>query len=40
METRYICFDMDGVIVDSEPAHYEAFRQTLGMDGFDLWHDD
>ena len=26
---KYICFDMDGVIIDSEPAHYEAFRLTL-----------
>lgn len=23
---HYICFDMDGVIIDSEPAHFNAFR--------------
>jgi HAD superfamily hydrolase (TIGR01509 family) len=29
MNHRPICFDMDGVIVDSEPSHFEAFRQTF-----------
>ena len=24
-----ICFDMDGVIIDSEPAHFDAFRTVV-----------
>ena len=24
-----VCFDLDGVIVDSEPVHYEADRLAL-----------
>src|SRR5688572_1505478 len=30
---RAIIFDCDGVLVDSEPAHFEAFKRTLGSDG-------
>jgi HAD superfamily hydrolase (TIGR01509 family) len=30
---RAIIFDCDGVLVDSEPAHFEAFKRTLGVDG-------
>jgi HAD superfamily hydrolase (TIGR01509 family) len=30
---RAIIFDCDGVLVDSEPAHFEAFKRTLGADG-------
>lgn len=26
---HYICFDMDGVIIDSEPAHFDAFRTVI-----------
>ena len=26
---HYVCFDMDGVIIDSEPAHFDAFRVVL-----------
>jgi HAD superfamily hydrolase (TIGR01509 family) len=33
---RAIIFDCDGVLVDSEPAHYEAFKKTLGADGANL----
>ncbi len=29
---RAIIFDCDGVLVDSEPAHFEAFKRTLGAD--------
>ena len=35
-----IIFDFDGVIADSEPLHYEAFRRTLADDGVDLSRDD
>lgn len=31
---------MDGVIIDSEPSHFEAFRQTLQPFGIDLSIDD
>lgn len=31
-----ILFDMDGVLVDSEPLHFEAFRQVLGPMGLNL----
>lgn len=33
---RAIIFDCDGVLVDSEPAHFEAFKRTLGGDGTSL----
>lgn len=36
MNHRPICFDMDGVIVDSEPSHFEAFRRTFQPLGIDL----
>ena len=26
---HYICFDMDGVIINSEPAHFDAFRTVV-----------
>ncbi len=32
---RAIVFDFDGVIVDSEPLHWEAFRRVLGPLGFE-----
>jgi beta-phosphoglucomutase len=35
-----IIFDFDGVIADSEPLHYEAFRRTLALDGIDLTRED
>jgi beta-phosphoglucomutase len=31
-----IIFDFDGVIANSEPLHYTAFRQALDEDGIDL----
>lgn len=30
---RAIVFDCDGVLIDSEPVHYIAFKKTLGTDG-------
>jgi beta-phosphoglucomutase len=31
-----VLFDFDGVIVDSEPVHYECWRETLAPFGIDL----
>ena len=31
-----IVFDFDGVIADSEPLHFRAFRQTLAEEGIEL----
>ena len=31
-----VCFDMDGVIVDSEPIHYEADRRAMASYGVDF----
>ncbi|MFH1023359.1 MAG: HAD family phosphatase [Planctomycetota bacterium] len=33
---RAVIFDCDGVLVDSEPAHYEGFRRTLAESGIRL----
>ena len=33
---KLIIFDFDGVIADSEPAHFEMFRRILGEGGLDL----
>jgi HAD superfamily hydrolase (TIGR01509 family) len=33
---RAIIFDLDGVLVDSEPLHLSAFRKALGTDGSKL----
>jgi len=33
---RLVVFDFDGVITDSEPAHFEAFRRTLKSIGLNL----
>lgn len=30
-----VIFDMDGVLLDSEPLHFEALRSVLATDGFD-----
>jgi HAD superfamily hydrolase (TIGR01509 family) len=35
-----IIFDFDGVIADSEPLHYEAFRRTLAGEGVELSRED
>jgi len=32
---RAVIFDMDGVLVDSEPLHTEAFRELLAEEGVD-----
>lgn len=38
MSLRYdaILFDFDGVLVDSEPLHWECWREVLGSIGIDL----
>lgn len=36
MNYKAVLFDMDGVIVDSEPLHVAAFQATLKMYGHDL----
>ena len=36
MNYTAICFDLDGVIVDSEPLHRAAFRSTLSYYGHQL----
>jgi len=33
---QLVIFDFDGVIADSEPGHFEAFRQVCLRDGIDL----
>ena len=33
---KLVIFDFDGVIVDSERAHYDSFRQALLPEGIDL----
>ncbi len=35
-----VIFDMDGVLLDSEPLHYEAVRQFLAEQGIDFPLDD
>jgi beta-phosphoglucomutase len=35
-ELRLVVFDFDGVITDSEPAHFEAFRRVLKSIGVNL----
>ncbi|MFQ6047985.1 MAG: HAD family hydrolase [Phycisphaerae bacterium] len=37
---RAIIFDFDGVIADTEPAHYRAFARTLAEQGLSLSRDD
>lgn len=36
MNYRAVLFDMDGVIVDSEPLHAEVYKQTLKKYGYDM----
>ena len=38
--TAAVIFDMDGVLLDSEPLHYEAVRQILAEQGVDFPLDD
>jgi len=35
-----VCFDMDGVIADSEPIHYEADRRTMAEHGVEFTYED
>jgi HAD superfamily hydrolase (TIGR01509 family) len=35
-QARAVIFDLDGVLVDSEPVHFEVLRELLGSDGLDL----
>jgi HAD superfamily hydrolase (TIGR01509 family) len=37
---RAACFDLDGVVVDSEPLHFEAEKEALAHHGVDLTLDD
>ncbi len=39
MPNRAVIFDMDGVIVDSESRHEQAFRDTVSAIGFGEKHD-
>lgn len=36
MRYKAVLFDMDGVILDSEPLHFAAFQATLGAFGHEL----
>lgn len=36
MKYKAVLFDMDGVILDSEPLHVAAFQATLGRFGYEL----
>lgn len=35
-----LVFDFDGIIVDSEPAHYRAFAEILALQGIEMTYDD
>ncbi|MXV80329.1 MAG: HAD family phosphatase, partial [Chloroflexi bacterium] len=35
-QSSAVIFDMDGVLLDSEPLHYEAVRQALAEQGVDF----
>ncbi|MCH8235324.1 MAG: HAD family phosphatase [Chloroflexi bacterium] len=37
---RAVCFDLDGVIVDSEPVHYEADRRAMASQGVEFTFED
>jgi len=37
---RAACFDLDGVVVDSEPLHYKAEKEALARHGIDLTLED
>ncbi len=36
---RAIIFDLDGVLIDSEPLHFSAFNKTLSSEGASLSSD-
>lgn len=37
---RAVLFDFDGVVVNSEPLHFQAFREVLAEEGIDLTEED
>ena len=37
---RAVLFDFDGVVVNSEPLHFQAFREVLAKEGIDLTEED
>ena len=39
-QSSAVIFDMDGVLLNSEPLHYEAVRQALAEQGVDFPYDD
>ncbi len=40
LQSSAVIFDMDGVLLDSEPLHYEAVRQILAEQGIEFPLDD
>jgi beta-phosphoglucomutase len=40
MAIRAICFDFDGVLVDSEPIHWETWSEALKPDGITINYED
>ncbi len=40
LQTRAILFDMDGVITNTMPDHFEAWRRALASDGFQITRED
>src|SRR3712207_7256279 len=37
---RAVLFDFDGVVVNSEPLHFQAFREVLAKEGIGLTEED
>lgn len=40
MHIRPVCFDLDGVIINSEPTHMESFKRTLASRNISLTDED
>lgn len=36
---KAIIFDMDGVLINTEPLHYECWKQTMADEGVDMTYD-
>lgn len=36
---KAIIFDMDGVLINTEPLHYECWKQTMADEGIDMTYD-